>query len=200
MKGGETNNWGNAWITNHAAACVAAGKPCVLEECGSTSDHVAVESSWQATSLLSKGMAGDMFWQWGDTISTGQTANDGNTIYYSTSEWTSLVVGHIAAINGGTTSPPTTTTAATTRAETTSTSTAGSGTSTSASSGGTSPHWGQCAGIGYTGPTVRTKNASRRPMDGLTTAAQEMYGQIAHTSISPCRQAGRYSKPPFSHQ
>jgi mannan endo-1,4-beta-mannosidase len=125
--GGETNDWGNAWITNHAAACVAAGKPCVLEEYGTASDHVSVESPWQATSLSSKGMAGDMFWQWGDTISTGQTANDGNTIYYGTSEWTSLVIDHVAAINGGT---------------------------TTASSGGTSPHWGQCAGIGYTGPTV----------------------------------------------
>jgi mannan endo-1,4-beta-mannosidase len=154
--GGETNGWGNAWITNHAAACVAAGKPCVLEEYGTTSDHVSVESPWQATSLSSKGMAGDMFWQWGDTISSGQTANDGNTIYYGTSEWTSLVVDHVAAINGGTTPPPPTTTAsATTTTKATSTSAAGGGgTTTTASSGGTSPHWGQCAGIGYTSPTV----------------------------------------------
>jgi len=95
-----------------------------------------------------------MFWQWGDTISTGQTANDGYTIYYGTSEWTSLVVGHVAAINGGTTTPPATSAAATMTAIVTSTSTsaAGSATSSSASSGATSSHWDQCAGIGYTGP------------------------------------------------
>ena len=47
--GGETNDWGNAWITNHAAACVAAGKPCVLEEYGTTSNHVTAESPWQCS-------------------------------------------------------------------------------------------------------------------------------------------------------
>jgi mannan endo-1,4-beta-mannosidase len=80
--GGETGDWGNAWITNHAAACVAASKPCVLEEYSTPSDQVAVESQWQSTSLSSTGMAGDMFWQWGDTISTARTANDEYTIYY----------------------------------------------------------------------------------------------------------------------
>jgi mannan endo-1,4-beta-mannosidase len=69
--GGETNDWGNAWITNHATACFAAGKPCVLDEYGTTSDPVDVESQWQSTSLSSNGMAGNMFWQWGDTISAG---------------------------------------------------------------------------------------------------------------------------------
>jgi mannan endo-1,4-beta-mannosidase len=30
---GTTNDWGNGWIKSHAEACVAAGKPCLLEEC-----------------------------------------------------------------------------------------------------------------------------------------------------------------------
>jgi hypothetical protein len=26
-------DWGNKWISDHAAACRAANKPCFLEEC-----------------------------------------------------------------------------------------------------------------------------------------------------------------------
>ena len=43
-------------------------------------------------------MAGDAFWQLGDTLSTGQTHDDGNTIYYGSSDWTCLVTNHVAAI------------------------------------------------------------------------------------------------------
>jgi mannan endo-1,4-beta-mannosidase len=45
-------------------------------------------------------MAGDTFWQLGDTIqSSGQkTSDDGNTIYYGTSDWTCLVTDHIKKI------------------------------------------------------------------------------------------------------
>ncbi|TAQ90956.1 hypothetical protein B7494_g716 [Chlorociboria aeruginascens] len=98
---GETNNWGNSWITVHGAVCATVGKPCILEEYGSSSDHVTVEAPWQATALATSGIAGDMFWQDGDTLSTGQTSNDGNTIYYGSSDWTSLVTDHVAAIDGG---------------------------------------------------------------------------------------------------
>lgn len=101
---GTTNDWGNAWITAHAAACKKANKPCLLEEYGVevAADHCPVESKWQATSLGLKdaGMAADLFWQLGDTVpSTGQlTANDGNTIYYNTADWTCLVTNHINKI------------------------------------------------------------------------------------------------------
>lgn len=30
---GTTWDWGNLWVTAHAAACKAAGKPCLFEEC-----------------------------------------------------------------------------------------------------------------------------------------------------------------------
>lgn len=43
-------------------------------------------------------MAGDMFWQWGDSISSGRTADDGNTIYTGTSDFTCLVTDHVKAI------------------------------------------------------------------------------------------------------
>lgn len=95
---GETNAWGSSWIQNHGSVCVTVGKPCILEEYGTTSNKVSVEGPWQTTALATDGIAGDMFWQYGDTLSSGQTADDGYTIYYGTSDYTSLVTDHIAAI------------------------------------------------------------------------------------------------------
>ncbi|MCJ1313549.1 hypothetical protein MMC25_007228 [Agyrium rufum] len=96
----ETNDWTNKWITDHAAACLAVGKPCIMEEYGTSTNHVASEGPWQTTALSvsGKGLAGDMIWQWGDTISSGQTANDGYTVYYQSADWTGLVQQHVAAI------------------------------------------------------------------------------------------------------
>jgi mannan endo-1,4-beta-mannosidase len=93
-----TLDWGNAWIQTHAKACLSLGKPCVLEEFGA-SDNCTVELSWETTALNSApGTGGDMFWQYGDTLSTGQTAQDGNTVYYQDSLWQCLVAPHVAAI------------------------------------------------------------------------------------------------------
>ncbi|GAB1319549.1 mannan endo-1,4-beta-mannosidase [Madurella fahalii] len=99
---GVPNSFGPGWIRDHAAACKAAGKPCLLEEYGVTSDHCNVQRTWQAASrdLATNGMAGDMFWQWGDQLSTGQTHNDGHTVYYGSSLATCLVTDHVRAING----------------------------------------------------------------------------------------------------
>jgi mannan endo-1,4-beta-mannosidase len=158
---GETNDWGNAWITNHAAACVAANKPCLFEEYGTPSNHVAVETPWQQVSLATKGIAGDMFWQYGDTLSNGQTSDDGNTIYYGSSEWTSLVTDHVASISGSSqttvaastsTTKPTTSTSTTKPASTTTS--GGSTTTTSASGSGSAAHYAQCGGNNWTGPTT----------------------------------------------
>ena len=90
--------WGNSWITNHGKACAAAGKPCVLEEFGD-SDSCAVESAWQKTALGTAGTGGDMFWQYGDTLSTGQTSQDSNTVYYGTSLYNCIVTKHVKAID-----------------------------------------------------------------------------------------------------
>ena len=92
--------WGNDWITNHAAVCKAAGKPCLAEEYG-YNDDCTTESAWQSTALssYSAGTGGDMFWQYGDTVSWGQTPQDGNTVYYGdNSLFDCLVTNHVAAI------------------------------------------------------------------------------------------------------
>ncbi|KAH8671082.1 glycoside hydrolase superfamily [Xylariales sp. PMI_506] len=97
---GEAYSWGDLWITTHGAACVAAGKPCLFEEYGAPTNHCAIESDWQNTALATKGIAGDLFWQLGVTLSTGLTSDDGNTIFTNTSDWTCLVTDHVAAIDG----------------------------------------------------------------------------------------------------
>jgi mannan endo-1,4-beta-mannosidase len=96
--GSETNAWGSPWATNHGKVCVAVGKPCILEEYGMGSNKPSIEGPWQTTAMATDGIAGDMLWQYGDTLSSGKTADDGNTIYYGTSDFTSLVTNHVAAI------------------------------------------------------------------------------------------------------
>jgi hypothetical protein len=96
--GGVSYDWGNLWARTHGAACAAAGKPCLFEEYGAPSDHCAIEVPWQTTAVGTTGIAGDLFWQWGDTLSTGQTHNDGNTIYYGSDEYTCLVTEHMERI------------------------------------------------------------------------------------------------------
>jgi len=44
-------------------------------------------------------MSGDLFWQWGDQLSSGLTHNDGNTVYYGSSLAQCLVTDHVNAIN-----------------------------------------------------------------------------------------------------
>ncbi|KAL2823446.1 glycoside hydrolase superfamily [Aspergillus cavernicola] len=95
---GTNNDWGNGWITSHGAACAAAGKPCLFEEYGVTSDHCAIEKPWQTTALNTTGVSGDLYWQYGDELSTGPSADDGNTFYYGTEEFECLVTEHIDAI------------------------------------------------------------------------------------------------------
>ncbi|KAK3954464.1 glycoside hydrolase superfamily [Pseudoneurospora amorphoporcata] len=95
------NAAGAAWIKDHASACKKAGKPCLFEEYGTSTDHCTIERPWQQASLqaATEGMAADLFWQWGDTLGTGQTHNDGNTIYYGSADATCLITEHVRAIN-----------------------------------------------------------------------------------------------------
>ncbi|KAI1436872.1 glycoside hydrolase superfamily [Xylaria sp. CBS 124048] len=95
---GTAIDWGNLWVMAHAAACKAAGKPCLFEEYGTSSNHCANESPWQQTALASPGVSADLFWQLGVTLSTGQSPNDGNTVYSGTSDWACLVTDHAANI------------------------------------------------------------------------------------------------------
>jgi mannan endo-1,4-beta-mannosidase len=92
---GENDSWAQPWIQNHATAAAAIGKPVILEEYGPT-NHTE-DLTWQQC-VINTQTAGDMFWQYGDTISMGQSANDGNTIYYGTTEFNTLIVPHAAAM------------------------------------------------------------------------------------------------------
>jgi mannan endo-1,4-beta-mannosidase len=64
-----------------------------------TSDHCTLEAPWQQTALETTGVAADLYWQYGDTLSYGQSPDDGNTFYYGTSDFTCLVTDHVAAIS-----------------------------------------------------------------------------------------------------
>lgn len=91
------NSWGNGWVTSHAKVCKAAGKPCLFEEYGLKDDHCSASLTWQKTSV-SSGMAADLFWQYGQTLSTGPSPNDHFTIYYGTSDWQCGVADHLSTL------------------------------------------------------------------------------------------------------
>lgn len=65
---------------------------------GAIGDHCRLQRPWQLTSVAAAGMAGDAFWQHGDTLSNGDTHDDDFTLFYNTPEWTCLVTDHVAAI------------------------------------------------------------------------------------------------------
>ncbi|CEL61066.1 putative mannan endo-1,4-beta-mannosidase A OS=Neosartorya fischeri (strain ATCC 1020 / DSM 3700 / FGSC A1164 / NRRL 181) GN=manA PE=3 SV=1 [Rhizoctonia solani AG-1 IB] len=74
--------WGTQWIIDHAASQKAANKPVILEEFGVTSSHnpsTTYTTWWDA--IISSGLAGDLIWQAGSTVSTGKTHDDGFTVY-----------------------------------------------------------------------------------------------------------------------
>lgn len=100
ISGGTAYSWGDLWITTHGAACVAAGKPCLLEEYGGN-NNCTVENPWQQTALNTTGIAADLFWQYGDVLpsTNSQTSQDGNTVFYETGNWDCMVTDHIEAIN-----------------------------------------------------------------------------------------------------
>ncbi|KAF6813685.1 endo-beta-1,4-mannanase [Colletotrichum plurivorum] len=97
--GVDLRTWSPGWIKSHGDACAKAGKPCLFEEYGSLSDHCAIEKAWQQVSRTAQGLGGDLFWQWGDRLSSGQTHDDGFTIYHGSSDHQCLVVDHVKAIN-----------------------------------------------------------------------------------------------------
>ncbi|TVY23980.1 Mannan endo-1,4-beta-mannosidase [Lachnellula hyalina] len=66
---GENDTWAQQWIQNHADVGTALGKPVILEEYGPT-NHT-VDLTWQQW-VLSTQTAGDMYWQYGDTLSGGR--------------------------------------------------------------------------------------------------------------------------------
>ncbi|KAB5546947.1 glycoside hydrolase family 5 protein [Coniochaeta sp. 2T2.1] len=97
---GQPYDWGNLWVTTHGAACAVANKPCLFEEYGGN-NNCTVENPWQKTALSTKGIAGDLFWQYGDTLPSCncQTSQDGNTVFYKQGNWDCMVTSHVADIN-----------------------------------------------------------------------------------------------------
>lgn len=91
-------SWGNGWVRSHAQVCRAAGKPCMFEEYGIREEHCGASLEWQDTCLNTTGMAADLFWQYGEQLSTGLSPDDQYTIYYGSDEWQCAVVDHISEI------------------------------------------------------------------------------------------------------
>lgn len=126
---------------------------------GFPTNHVAVETPWQVTSLSTKGMSGDLFWQHGDVLSTGRTHDDTNTIYYGSSEWDGLVVQHQARIKASASNPnpgtPPPASSTTTKPTTTTPSPSTKPiTPTPSPPGNVQVKWGQCGGENWSGPKV----------------------------------------------
>ncbi|KAG8953484.1 hypothetical protein FRC04_002326 [Tulasnella sp. 424] len=98
----DSTNWGNTWITNHAAIQKSVGKPTILEEygvTGTTSSQVSVYTSWLST-VVSSGMTGSLIWQAGsNSLPSGQTtpSQDGYGVYPGDGVY-SLITSHNAAI------------------------------------------------------------------------------------------------------
>ncbi|EUC64250.1 mannan endo-1,4-beta-mannosidase [Rhizoctonia solani AG-3 Rhs1AP] len=89
---GESANitlWGVQWIRDHAASQKAANKPVILEEFGVTEQYgrVNIYPTWWKE-MVSSGLAGDLIWQAGSTLSYGNAHDDGYTIFPGETEYT----------------------------------------------------------------------------------------------------------------
>ncbi|KAJ5208017.1 hypothetical protein N7449_002396 [Penicillium cf. viridicatum] len=94
----QDNEFGNQWIESHAKVCDAAGKPCLFEEYGIKNDHCSDSLKWQKTALTTHANAADLFWQYGQKLSTGPSPDDQYTIYYDTDDWKCTVTDHVSQI------------------------------------------------------------------------------------------------------
>ncbi|CAE6435346.1 unnamed protein product [Rhizoctonia solani] len=89
---GQSSNvvgWGAQWIKDHATSQKAANKPVILEEFGVTSAYnpSSTYTNWWDT-IISSGLTGDLIWQAGSTLSSGNTHDDGFTVYPGEAEYT----------------------------------------------------------------------------------------------------------------
>jgi len=79
-QGGNSTDWGVQWIADHATSQNKAGKPVIMEEFGVTSNQATVYTAW-FNEIVSSGLAGDLVWQSGSHLSSGDTPNDGYAVY-----------------------------------------------------------------------------------------------------------------------
>ena len=59
------------------------------------------ERGWQTVSLATNGVAGDMYWQYGDQISVGKTTDDKFTVYRNSKSWDCMILQHGKDISVG---------------------------------------------------------------------------------------------------
>ncbi|KII92481.1 glycoside hydrolase family 5 protein [Plicaturopsis crispa FD-325 SS-3] len=88
--------WGVQWIKDHETSQATANKPVILEEFGITSDQESTYTDWY-NAVVSSGLAGDLIWQAGSHLSTGDTPNDGYAVYPGDAVYT-LETSHAAAL------------------------------------------------------------------------------------------------------
>lgn len=107
---GESSDWGNTYIEEHAKIGIAQGRPVVLEEYGvldankddsKAKARIATMQQWQDTIVKEK-LAGDFVWQLAgvspDTISKSA---DGYEISYDEAQgslWDEVVAKHVKAV------------------------------------------------------------------------------------------------------
>jgi mannan endo-1,4-beta-mannosidase len=91
--GQEMGAWGSQWIQDHANIQNSVGKPVILEEFGVNSDdatQLKYYTTWYSK-VESTNLAGVAIWQFGDSLSTGNSPDDGHTIYPSQTSLVNLV-------------------------------------------------------------------------------------------------------------
>ncbi|KAG6919061.1 hypothetical protein DXG01_009314 [Tephrocybe rancida] len=76
----DPQGWGTQWIADHATSQTKAGKPVIIEEFGVTSNQATVYTAWW-NQVVSSGLAGDLIWQSGSHLSSGNTPDDGYAVY-----------------------------------------------------------------------------------------------------------------------
>ncbi|KAF8199076.1 CEL4b mannanase [Pholiota molesta] len=79
-QGGNEQAWGTQWITDHATSQKSANKPVILEEFGVTTNQATIYTAWW-NQIISSGLTGDLIWQAGSHLSSGDTPNDGYAVY-----------------------------------------------------------------------------------------------------------------------
>ncbi|KAJ7306272.1 mannanase [Mycena albidolilacea] len=90
-------SWGNQWITDHATIMKSANKPVIMEEYGLTSSaRTTIYPMWYNT-VISSGLTGDLVWEAGSVLSTGETPNQGYEIYPTDPAY-KLLQAHAAAL------------------------------------------------------------------------------------------------------
>ncbi|PPQ92323.1 hypothetical protein CVT25_008529 [Psilocybe cyanescens] len=79
-QGGNEQAWGTQWIADHQTSQAKANKPVILEEFGVTTNQPTIYQAWY-NEVISSGLTGDLIWQAGSHLSSGDTPNDGYAVY-----------------------------------------------------------------------------------------------------------------------